>query len=235
MCRNVHGRGIAHPTLTCVPSLIELVRAHTDLDDGGRRLAPAAAGGLADHRRPVASPTWCCGCPTATGTGFWAGAQMRPTTGPTAYVDDMVGTFVPSGPPARCSTRRTPQGRLVREGDPEWRDDVPVRVETIPVRRGRAGHRGRRPQHQPARGAHPEPAGAVLPADRRRPDPDDRRAATSRCRGSAATTPTRRGSATGSCASTQPGRVVYASPNALSVYRRLGHLRRPRPGSRWPS
>ena len=28
--------------------------------------------------------------------------------------------------------------RLVREGDPEWRDDVPVRVETIPVpRRGR--------------------------------------------------------------------------------------------------
>ena len=26
--------------------------------------------------------------------------------------------------------------RLVREGDPEWRDDVPVRVETIPVPRG---------------------------------------------------------------------------------------------------
>ena len=25
--------------------------------------------------------------------------------------------------------------RLVREGDPEWRDDVPVRVETIPVPR----------------------------------------------------------------------------------------------------
>ena len=23
----------------------------------------------------------------------------------------------------------------MREGDPEWRDDVPVRVETIPVRR----------------------------------------------------------------------------------------------------
>jgi len=26
--------------------------------------------------------------------------------------------------------------RLVREGDPEWRDDVPVRVETIPVPHG---------------------------------------------------------------------------------------------------
>jgi two-component sensor histidine kinase len=27
-------------------------------------------------------------------------------------------------------------GRIAREGDPEWRDDVPVRVEAIPVRRG---------------------------------------------------------------------------------------------------
>ena len=29
--------------------------------------------------------------------GYWAVAQMRPTTGPTAYVDDVVGTFVPTG------------------------------------------------------------------------------------------------------------------------------------------
>ena len=83
----------------------------------------------------------------------------------------------------RCSTRRYAQGRLVREGDPEWRDDVPVRVETIPVRRG-----GRviavvaRNTNLLGR-AHPEPAGAVLPADRRRPDPDDRRTATSRTPG----------------------------------------------------
>ena len=83
----------------------------------------------------------------------------------------------------RCSTRRTTQGRLVREGDPEWRDDVPVRVETIPVRRGGPGDRGDRPQHQPARRPHPEPAGADLPADRRRPGPDDRRRATSRSPG----------------------------------------------------
>ena len=31
------------------------------------------------------------------------------------------------------------------------------------------------------------------------------------------------------------GRVTYASPNALSVYRRLGLVRRPRPGSTWPT
>ena len=86
----------------------------------------------------------------------------------------------------------------------------------------RPGDRGDRPQHQPARRAHAEPAGAVLPADRRRPDPDDRRRALPVPRASAATTPTPRGSGTASCASTRPGGSTYASPNALSVYRRLG-------------
>jgi two-component system, sensor histidine kinase PdtaS len=72
--------------------------------------------------------------PDRDGHGFWAGAQMRPTTGPTAFVDDLVGAFVPR--------ERRPlldaafdHGRIAREGDPEWRDEVPVRVETIPVRR----------------------------------------------------------------------------------------------------
>ena len=110
----------------------------------------------------------------------------------------------------------------MREGDPEWRDDVPVRVETIPVRRG-----GRviavvaRNTNLLGR-AHPEPAGAVLPADRGRPDPDDRRTATSRPPGSAATTPTRPRVGDGFLRVDAAGRVVYASPNALSVYRRLG-------------
>ena len=100
----------------------------------------------------------------------------------------------------------------MREGDPEWRDDVPVRVETIPVRRAGRVIAVVAPQHQPARRAHAEPAGAVLPADRGRPDPDDRRAATSRPRASAATTPTRRGSATGSCGSTPPGGSSTPAP-----------------------
>jgi two-component system, sensor histidine kinase PdtaS len=73
--------------------------------------------------------------PDAEDRGFWAGAQMRPTTGPTAYLDDIVGSFVPQGrrPLIDLAWR---DGRIVREGDPEWRDEVPVRVETIPVRRG---------------------------------------------------------------------------------------------------
>ncbi len=72
--------------------------------------------------------------PDKEGRGFWAGGQMRPTTGPTAYVDDVVGTFVPAGRRPLLDAAYS-SGRLLREGDPEWRDDVPVRVESIPVRR----------------------------------------------------------------------------------------------------
>src|SRR3954463_5184100 len=73
--------------------------------------------------------------PARDGSGYWAGAQMRPTTGPTAFVDDIVGEFVEMGrrPLLDAALR---EGRIAREGDPEWRDDVPVRVEAIPVRRG---------------------------------------------------------------------------------------------------
>ena len=70
--------------------------------------------------------------PDADGLGYWAGAQMRPTTGTTAYVDDLIGGFVPHGRRPLIDQAFT-TGRICREGDPEWRDDVPVRVETIPV------------------------------------------------------------------------------------------------------
>ena len=64
--------------------------------------------------------------------GFLAAAQMRPTTGPTVHHDDIVGTLVPRG--------RRPQldmafdeVRICRERDPDWPGNVPVREETIPV------------------------------------------------------------------------------------------------------
>jgi two-component sensor histidine kinase len=59
---------------------------------------------------------------------------MRPTTGPTSYVDDLVGAFIPTGRRPLLDLALEQQ-RVVREGDPEWRDAVPVRVEAIPVRR----------------------------------------------------------------------------------------------------
>jgi two-component sensor histidine kinase len=59
---------------------------------------------------------------------------MRPNTGPTSYQDDMVGHLVPRGHRPMLDTALD-EGRIVREGDPEWREEVPVRVESIPVRR----------------------------------------------------------------------------------------------------
>jgi len=82
-------------------------------------------------------------------TGWVAVAQMRPTTGPTAFQDDLVETVL-SAETARAAeeserTRLTArlelidgawaEGRIRREGDPDWSGGVPVREEAIPVRR----------------------------------------------------------------------------------------------------
>ena len=98
---------------------------------------------------------------------------------------------------------------------------------------GRPDPRRHRPQHQPARRAHAEPAGAGLPADRHRPDPDDRDGhfPFPGQRSDHADSP-RVGD--GFVRIDAAGRVTYASPNALSVYRRLGLRDRPDRAATWP-
>src|SRR3954454_9035523 len=66
---------------------------------------------------------------------FLAVAQMRPTTGPTSFQDDVIGRVVLAGKRPVIDAAFA-EGRICREGDPEWREGVPVREETIPVRRG---------------------------------------------------------------------------------------------------
>ena len=122
----------------------------------------------------------------------------------------------------RCSTGPTPTRRLVREGDPEWRDDVPVRVETIPVpRAGRviaviARNTNLLGVRTPSRLelSYLQSAAELtaMIARGRLPGPGPAR----RPRRLA------RGSATASSGSTRRAGSTYASPNALSVYRRLG-------------
>jgi two-component sensor histidine kinase len=202
-----------------VPSLIELVRSHTDLDEddvGWLQLLMADWQIIAD----LSFADLILWLPDERGNGFWAGAQMRPTTGPTAYVDDIVGTFVPAGRRAMLDEAWS-QGRLVREGDPEWRDDVPVRVETIPVRRAgrviaviarntnllgvRTPSRLELSYLQTAADLTQMIAAGHFPSTGQRSDhADSPRVGDGFLRVDAA------------------GRVVYASPNALSVYRRLG-------------
>ncbi|GIH96114.1 histidine kinase N-terminal domain-containing protein [Planobispora siamensis] len=72
--------------------------------------------------------------PLREGTGWIAIAQMRPTTGPTVYHDDVVGTVIAKGERELIDTAWN-ERRICREGDPDWSSGVPVREETIPVRR----------------------------------------------------------------------------------------------------
>jgi len=65
-------------------------------------------------------------------------AQVRPATGPTVHAEDLVGVRFPAG--ARVAVAAAAeQGRIVREGDPVWRGEVPVREEALPVRAAPGG------------------------------------------------------------------------------------------------
>ena len=58
--------------------------------------------------------------------------QVRPYPAQTLYPEDMVGGTIPAReePQVRLAFE---ENRIVREGDPEWREGVPIREETIPV------------------------------------------------------------------------------------------------------
>jgi two-component sensor histidine kinase len=202
-----------------VPSLLELVRSHTDLDEDDVTLLQLL---MADWQiiADLSFADLVLWLPDRGGEGFWAAGQKRPTTGPTAYVDDIVGSFVPVGRRAMLDQAYA-DARLVREGDPEWRDDVPVRVETIPVsRKGRviavvARNTNllgvRTPSRlelsylQTAADLTTMIAAGDFPPEGQRSDhADSPRVGDGFVRIDAR------------------GLVTYASPNALSVYRRLG-------------
>ena len=200
-------------------SLPELAQLHTDLDEDDvawLQLLQADWQIIAD----LSFADLVLWLPDRGGAGFWAGGQMRPTTGPTAYVDDIVGSFAPTGRRPFVDQAYS-EGRLVREGDPEWRDDVPVRNETIPVRRAgrviavvgrhtnllgvRTPSRLELSYLQTAADLTQMIAAGHFPSLGQRSDHADS---------------PRVGD--GFVRVDEEGRVVYASPNALSAFRRLG-------------
>ncbi len=202
-----------------MPSLNDLVRAHTDLDDEDLAWLHLL---LADWQiiADLSFADLVLWLPDRERHGFWAGAQMRPTTGPTAYIDDLVGAFIPTGRRPLLDSAYERQ-RVAREGDPEWRDDIPVRVEAIPVRRGdrilaviarntnllgvRTPSRLELSYLQTATDLTQMISNGFFPFPGQRSDhADSPRVGDGFVRIDAA------------------GRVTYASPNALSVYRRLG-------------
>ncbi len=67
--------------------------------------------------------------------GFLCVAQCRPTTGPTAYQHDQVGVVLQGNRVAPLRIAYA-ESRIFREVDPDWDGDLPIRREAIPVRFG---------------------------------------------------------------------------------------------------
>jgi two-component system, sensor histidine kinase PdtaS len=147
-------------------------------------------------------------------------AQMRPTTGPTAYQDDLVGSVVTAAERPQLAVAIS-EGRICRENDPIWVAGSPVREEALPVRVG--GHvvavvaratnlaAARTPSQLEIAYLRSANDLAQMLAEGRWPYPGE---------------PAPEGGprvGDGLIRLDAEGNVTFASPNALSAYRRLGH------------
>ncbi len=202
-----------------MPTLNDLARSHTSLADADVEHLHSLVSDwqlLAD----LSFADLILWAPAKDGTGWLAIAQMRPTTGPTSLQDDVVGTF--AGPEdQRLLDVARDERRIWRESDPDWTNGVPVRTEGIPVTRANRViavierctnlNSARTPSRleltylqgaddlarMVAEGTFPFPgADAMLIRSPRVGD--------------------------GLVRLGKSGRVIYASPNAQSAYRRLG-------------
>jgi two-component system, sensor histidine kinase PdtaS len=160
--------------------------------------------------------------PEPGGRRFTAVAQMRPTTGPTAYQEDLVGTVVATTDRPQLSAALD-EGRIVREGDPVWLGGVAVREEVLPVAstgrviavvaRDTNLAAARTPSRLEIAYLNSANDLAQMLAEGRWPYPGER----ARDEGSGPRV------GDGLIRLDTDGIVTFASPNALSAYRRLGH------------
>jgi len=148
-------------------------------------------------------------------------AQARPTTVSTAYLEDVVGTIVTEAEHAPLRRALADQ-RICREEDPRWHHGVPVRRETIPVYWDGSVLAVLSRDTNLAVARVPSPleiaylGGAAdlcqMIADGTFPAPDG-----------VVDTQTNPRVGDGLIRLDTGGRVVFASPNALSAYHRMGH------------
>ena len=158
--------------------------------------------------------------PDAESRGMWAGAQIRPTTGPTTLLEDVAGTFLPSGR-IDLLDRSMSSGEVLAENVDDLVGGPVVRVEAVPVCRGGRPFAAmvRRSAVTAARtssaleGAYQDTAGTLIAMIGRGefPVPGRRSELADSLR-----------VGDGFVRTDVAGLVRYASPNALSAFRRLG-------------
>lgn len=158
--------------------------------------------------------------PDGESKGMWAGAQIRPTTGPTTLFEDVAGTFIPSGRSDPLEVAMS-TGHRVPERVETQLDGTRILVEVIPVRRAgrtiaaisrRSGATALRTAST-LENAYFAAAGELGEMIRRGefPLPGTRSDLADSLR-----------VGDGFVRTDAAGAVAYASPNALSAYRRLG-------------
>jgi two-component system, sensor histidine kinase PdtaS len=215
--------GARHGTLGGVSTLRDLVEEHADLDSLDIEHLHRLAGdwqSLAD----LSFADLLLWVPVRGGAQqFVCVAQVRPNTASTAYQDDQVGK-VSHGPEVSHLHIARTQGRIWREGDPVWYGDTPARHEAIPVRR-KGGDRviavvGRDTNLSTARTPSQLELNYLTTADDLAQMVADGTFPQARHPGETTSAP-RVGD--GLIRLEASGKVTYASPNAQSAYRRLGH------------
>ncbi|RYJ04626.1 MAG: ATPase, partial [Actinomycetales bacterium] len=201
-----------------MPSLDDIARSQTTLDEADVAWLHAV---VADWQliADLSFSDLVLWVPDAEAKGRWAAAQIRPTTGPTTLQEDVVGTFVPSEETFAFE-------RVLKTGEPL--DDVQValdgdtaaRVQLVPVRREvpvavierRSATFGLRASSR-LETAYRQTAGELTEMIRQGefPTPGSRSELADSLR-----------VGDGFIRTDSRGAVLFASPNAMSAYRRLG-------------
>ena len=159
--------------------------------------------------------------PTDTDGEFLCAAQCRPTTGATAYLNDRVGERV-AGHRAAALRIALDEARIFRESDPDWEGDTPIRREAIPILfgdrpvavLGRDGNLTSLRSPSQLELAYLQSAAdlASMVATGNFPGPPSEREEGAGPR-----------VGDGMVRLDPEGRVIYASPNGSSAFRRLGY------------
>jgi two-component system, sensor histidine kinase PdtaS len=212
-----------------VTVLTDLLHDHTALDD---ETAGHLQSLLADWQilADLSFADLLLFVPQADGDGeprYLCVGQMRPYTAQTIYHEDMVGRSVRPGERPMI-VRAFDEGRVIRDADPDWSTGVPVREEAIPVRLRTGGRdeviavvtreanvsTARSPSQLELTYLQSAAELAQMVADGTFPyagDQLDERELSPRV-------------GDGVMRVDADGWVTYASPNAISAYRRLGSL-----------
>jgi two-component sensor histidine kinase len=116
-----------------MPSMTEVIDRHTTLAPEDRQWLGVLVGEwqlLAD----LAFSDLVLWVPEPGGNVFWAAAQVRPTTGPTALVDDVVGELIAYSPEHPVS-KAFASGETVSSSIGKLQAGIPVGVQAVPARR----------------------------------------------------------------------------------------------------